>query len=148
MIIKIKRFPSSYGLNIPSKAYAGDAGFDLRSTEDVTIKRGGRARIGCGFAFELPAGYVGLLLPRSGAACRGIVLGNVVGVIDSSYRGEIIMVLDNNGRAPHIVRKGDALAQLVVVQTFIGEIVEVKGLTETSRGECGFGSSDIPNIGG
>lgn len=126
-------------------AYAneGDAGIDLRSAEDCVIFAGQRKLIRCGIRVALPKGTVGMVCPRSGLAGKhGITVLNAPGIIDEGYRGEIMVVLLNTAvdEAFH-VRKGDRIAQLVVVPYVRCEIEQVNDLDATERGEGGFGST-------
>jgi dUTP pyrophosphatase len=132
------------GLPPPSYAREGDAGADLIATADVVLRsRGGRAVVPTGVAIAIPPGYAGLVLPRSGLAARhGITCLNAPGLIDSGFRGEIQVILVNHdSEADYSVRRGDRVAQLVLVQveqaTF--ESVGDGGLEESERGSGGFG---------
>jgi dUTP pyrophosphatase len=128
---------------LPSRAHAGDAGLDLHAAEAATIGPGERATVATGIAVEIPDGFAGLVLPRSGLAARhGIALVNAPGLIDSGYRGEIRVLLLNTDRSePFDVAPGDRIAQLVVTPVTEAETVEVAELTASIRGEGGFGSS-------
>ena len=130
---------------MPERAHAGDAGYDLRSVEQVELAPGGRALVRTGISVAIPGGYAGLVLPRSGLAVRhGISLVNTPGLIDSGYRGEILVPLINHDRrATFRVESGTRIAQLVLVRagdaTF--EEVELLEAGPDGRGEGGFGSS-------
>jgi dUTP pyrophosphatase len=128
---------------LPNRAHAGDAGLDLHAAEAATIGPGERATVATGIAVEIPDGFAGLVLPRSGLAARhGIALVNAPGLIDSGYRGEIRVLLLNTDRTePFDVAPGDRIAQLVVTPVTEAETVEVAELTASVRGEGGFGSS-------
>jgi dUTP pyrophosphatase len=119
---------------LPSRAHAAEA---------ATIGPGERATVATGIAVEIPDGFAGLVLPRSGLAARhGIALVNAPGLIDSGYRGEIRVLLLNTDRTePFDVAPGDRIAQLVVTPVTEAETVEVAELTASVRGEGGFGSS-------
>ncbi len=133
------------GARVPSRAYSGDAGYDLAAAEGVTLPPGGRAVVGTGVAIVVPAGYAGLVLPRSGLAVRhGISLVNAPGLIDSGYRGELKVPLINHDREEAFeVVPGMRIAQLVLVRAAEVLFVEADGLEESAdgRGEGGFGSS-------
>lgn len=131
------------GAVAPSRAYAGDAGFDLAACERVEIPPGGRALVGTGIAVAIPDGCAGLVLPRSGLAARdGIGLLNSPGLIDSGYRGELRAVVHNTDLArPFVVEPGTRIAQLVIVELPPVALLEVSSLDETARGTGGFGSS-------
>ena len=130
---------------IPVRAHDGDAGIDLHAVEGSRIEPGGRVDVGTGLAVEIPAGHAGLVLPRSGLAARhGITLVNSPGLIDSGYRGEVRVLLLNTDRCESFdVRAGDRIAQLVLTPVAIMEPVEATDVTESARGESGFGSSGI-----
>ena len=127
----------------PSRSYDGDAGLDLHAAEAATIEPGERASVGTGIAVELPEGYAGLVLPRSGLAARhGIALVNAPGLIDAGYRGELrILLLNTDRREPFSVTVGERIAQLVIVRAEPVVPVEVGELTVSERAERGFGSS-------
>lgn len=129
----------------PSRAYGGDAGYDLASADDAILPPGGRAVIGTGVAVAVPMGYAGLVLPRSGLAVRhGVSLINAPGLIDSGYRGELKVPLINHDREEAFeVVSGMRIAQLVLVRAAEALFVEAELLEESAdgRGEGGFGSS-------
>jgi dUTP pyrophosphatase len=140
--LRFKRL--SEGARLPARANPDDAGLDLHAAEPATLEPGGgRAGIGTGLAVEIPPGHAGIVLPRSGLAARhGIGLSNAPGLIDPGYRGEIRVLLLNIDPAQVFeVRPGDRIAQLLVVPFIETEPVEVVDLSETGRGEGGFGSS-------
>ena len=119
------------------------AGADLYSVEEeVVINPGETKFIGTGLATAIPVGTVGLIYARSGLACKkGLAPANKVGVIDSDYRGEIKVALHNHGAVPQTVLKGERVAQMVITPYFAVDYVEVDALSETARGEGGFGST-------
>jgi dUTP pyrophosphatase len=126
----------------PRPAHHGDAGFDLVSSEDVTLAPGERAAIPTGLAVQIPAGHAGFVLPRSGHALRhGVGVVNSPGLIDSGYRGEVKVILINHGDETVSFQRGDRIAQLVVVAVPSIDLVEVERLDDSTRGEGGFGSS-------
>jgi dUTP pyrophosphatase len=128
---------------LPSRAHPDDAGLDLYALEGTTLAPGGRAQIHTGIAIEIPTGYAGLVLPRSGLAARhGIALVNAPGLIDAGYRGELRVLLLNTDRASEYrVSAGDRIAQLVIAAVAQASVCEVLELTESRRGAAGFGSS-------
>ena len=130
---------------MPSRAYPGDAGYDLAAVEELVLAPGGRAVVGTGVAIAVPDGYAGLVLPRSGLAVRhGISLINAPGLIDPGYRGELMVPLINHDREEAFeVQLGMRIAQLVFVQVAETRFVGVNLLEERAhgRGEEGFGSS-------
>lgn len=132
-------------LEAPQYAYPGDAGVDLRATCDEVLQPFERKLIPCGIALALPDGYAGFVLPRSGLAIKhGVSLVNAPGLIDSNYRGEIQAVLVNLD--PHnefVIKRGDRVAQLVVMPVPSVEFFAQDELDDTIRGVDGFGSSGI-----
>ena len=129
----------------PARAHAGDAGYDLRSVEDVSLPPGVRALVHTGISLAIPEGYAGLVLPRSGLAMRhGVAPVNTPGLIDSGYRGEIMVPLINHDpRETFRVERGMRIAQLVLVRAEAAAFSEVDALEAGTdgRGEGGFGSS-------
>ncbi|QIN80897.1 dUTP diphosphatase [Rubrobacter marinus] len=129
----------------PSRAYAGDAGYDLAAAEGATLGPGERAVVGTGVAVVVPEGYAGLVLPRSGlSVCHGVSLVNAPGLVDPGYRGELKVPLINHDRAETFeVVPGMRIAQLVLVRAAEALFVEAETLEESAdgRGEGGFGSS-------
>jgi dUTP pyrophosphatase len=128
---------------LPARAYPGDAGLDLAACERVVLAPGERAVVPTGVAVAIPEGHAGLVVPRSGLAARhGISVVNGPGLIDSGYRGEIMVILLNtDGSAPFTVEPGMRVAQLVVVPVADARVVEVGELETTPRGREGLGSS-------
>jgi dUTP pyrophosphatase len=128
---------------LPTRAHEGDAGLDLYACEAAHIGPGERWSVGTGVAVEIPAGHAGLVLPRSGLAKRhGIALVNSPGLIDAGYRGEVRVLLLNTDPAETFrVESGDRIAQLVIAPIALAEPVEVEALSDSARGDGGFGSS-------
>lgn len=128
---------------MPQRAYTGDAGLDLASSERVELGPGERALVGTGLAVAIPEGYAGFVQPRSGLAARhGLTVVNSPGLVDSGYRGELRVVLLNTDRTePFVVEPGMRIAQLVVLPIPELELVEVDELPSSERGVRGFGSS-------
>jgi len=131
------------GAVLPSYAHPGDAGLDLTSAVDVEVGPGERALVPTGFAVAIPEGHAGLVLPRSGLASRhGLTLANAPGLIDAGYRGEVTCAVVNLDRErPVQIRRGDRIAQLVVVAVPAVAPEWVEELPSSERGEGGFGSS-------
>lgn len=132
------------GAKLPAYGTAQAAGADLYACleEPVTIASGETAFISTGIALEVPAGCAGLIYARSGIACkRGLAPANKVGVVDSDYRGEIIVALHNHGNTAQTVENGERVAQFVItpVLTPVYEVAEE--LTDTIRSQGGFGST-------
>ncbi len=132
-------------ISVPQMAYSGDAGVDLRSTEDLVLKPFERCLVPTGIALELPTGYAALVLPRSGLAIRnGITVVNAPGLIDSNYRGEIKAILANMD--PHEdfkIKRGDRIAQLIIIAVEEPRFEVVEQLSDSDRGDGGFGSSGV-----
>jgi dUTP pyrophosphatase len=128
---------------LPAQAYAGDAGLDLAACGRHEVGPGERAVIPTGLALEIPEGYGGFVLPRSGLAARnGITLLNAPGLIDPGYRGEVQVVFHNTDRTEtFVVEPGMRVAQLVLLPVPAVVFVEQKELAASERGERGFGSS-------
>lgn len=128
---------------VPTRAHEGDAGLDLYACEAAHLGPGERWGVGTGVAVEIPEGHAGLVLPRSGLARdHGIALVNSPGLIDAGYRGEVRVLLLNTDPAETFrIAPGDRIAQLVIAPIAIAEPVEVESLTESARGDGGFGSS-------
>jgi len=128
---------------VPERAYAGDAGLDLASCERVELAPGARALVPTGLAVAIPEGYAGYVQPRSGLAAKhGISIVNTPGLVDSGYRGELLVNLVNHdGDETFVVEPGMRIAQLVVLPVPPVELVEVDELPESERGPSGFGSS-------
>jgi dUTP pyrophosphatase len=130
---------------VPARAHAGDAGYDLRSVDELDLPPGSRALIRTGISLAIPDGYAGLVLPRSGLAMRhGVAPVNTPGLIDSGYRGEIMVPLMNHDRdLTFRVERGMRIAQLVLVRAEEVSFSEVEALEAGTdgRGEGGFGSS-------
>jgi dUTP pyrophosphatase len=128
---------------VPGRAYSGDAGLDLSSCERVELAPGERALVPTGLAVAIPEGYAGFVQPRSGLAAKhGISIVNTPGLVDSGYRGELLVNLVNSDpRQPFTVEPGMRIAQLVILPIPELELVEVDELPESERGVRGFGSS-------
>ncbi|HEX9671508.1 MAG TPA: dUTP diphosphatase [Thermoanaerobaculia bacterium] len=142
--LRFRRLPWAEGLPAPSPASPGSAGCDLRAAvgEELVLQPGARAAVPTGLVVEVPPGWEGQVRPRSGLALRhGVTLPNAPGTIDSDYRGEVQVILQNLGDAPFTVRRGDRIAQLVLARVEAVEWVEAEELSETGRGDGGFGST-------
>ena len=141
--LPIKRLDDS--VELPSYAYEGDAGLDLRASESVVLRPFERRLIGTGLAVAIPDGYAGFVQPRSGLALKlGLSMANTPGLVDAHYRGELKVCainLDPNNDI-HISR-GDRIAQLVIQRVPVVDLVEVKEFDVTDRGIGGFGSSGV-----
>ena len=147
MNLKIKALSPKIGTEIPAPFYAsaGAAAMDLHACIDqaVTIPAGGRAVIPTGIAIALPGpSYVALVFARSGLGIKhGIAPANCVGVIDSDYRGEIMVGLQNSGDADYTIQPADRIAQLMLTPVIQATVEMVDELDDTQRGAGGFGST-------
>ena len=141
MTVKVKRLKNN--AELPLRATWGSAGADLCAcTEaDIIIQSGERRLIPTGLAVEIPQGYGGFMFARSSLGKRGVGLANGVGVIDSDYRGEMQMLLINHSGEPFTVKNGDRIAQLVIMPVCMADFELDEILSETHRGEGGFGST-------
>lgn len=130
--------------HMPTYAHNGDAGCDLSSTEDSTLKPGERKLIGTGIRIALPIGFEAQIRPRSGLAHKhGVSIVNAPGTVDAGYRGEIKVNLINLGQEPFVVEKGMRIAQMVINKVEHARFIEVDELEESSRGEGGYGSTGV-----
>lgn len=141
-LIRVKKLKENAIL--PTYGSAEAAGADLYACVEntVVIAPGESAFIPTGLSMELPKGYAGLIYARSGLACKkGLAPANKVGVIDSDYRGEFIVVLHNHSNEPREVAHGERIAQLVITPVFTPGFTEVSELSDTMRSSGGFGST-------
>jgi dUTP pyrophosphatase len=140
--VRIKRLPHGQGLELPSYATAGAAGMDVLAAEDVVLAPGGRHAVATGFAVAIRPGYEIQVRPRSGLALKhGISVPNAPGTIDADYRGEVKVILINQGGEDFAIRRGDRIAQLVLAPVTQAVWDEVAELDDTARGSGGFGST-------
>ena len=132
------------GATLPAYGSVGAAGADLTACLDtpVTIAPGQTALIPTGIALEVPANCAGLIYARSGMACKqGLAPANKVGVIDSDYRGEILVALHNHGCQSRVIKPGQRIAQLLITPVLTPAYEEVPELSDTLRDAGGFGST-------
>ena len=142
MIVKIKKLNEN--AKMPTYGSPYSAGADLYACIDneITIKPNETVLIKTGLAMELSCGYVALIYARSGLATkRGLAPANKVGVVDSDYRGEIMVALHNHSTVPQTVSKDERIAQMVITPYITAEFTEADSLSDTVRGEGGFGST-------
>ena len=140
MEIKIKK--SHLDAIIPKHAKYGDAGMDLCSVEDCSLNPLDKVLIKTGLHFEIPENYFGSIRDRSGLAVKyGIHI--LAGVVDSGYRGEIIVALVNLGKEKYEIKKGDRIAQIIIQPYAHCDVKEVEELSESERGYGGFGSTGL-----
>ncbi len=147
--LRIKRLPHCHSL--PQYATVGAAGLDLAAAieDSLELAPGQRARVPVGIEIEVPAGHQAQVVPRSGLADKlGITLTNCVGTIDSDYRGEVQVLLINHGHKPHVFKRGDRIAQLVIIPIPRIEVIEVKDLAASARDRGGFGSTGLDQLPG
>lgn len=140
--IKVKRL--RVNAILPTYGSLEAAGADLYACleQDLVIEAGGAAFVPTGLAMEIPKGCAGLIYARSGLACkRGLAPANKVGVIDSDYRGEFMVVLYNHGNLPQTIVHGERIAQLVITPVLTPAYEETDELTDTERAGGGFGST-------
>lgn len=139
--VKIKKLNDK--ATIPTYGSPYSAGADLYSAiDDITIEPHTTTLIKTGIALEIPVGFVGLIYARSGLASKkGLAPANKVGVIDCDYRGEVMVALHNHSNIPQVVASGERIAQLVITPYVVANFEESNELSETVRGEGGFGST-------
>lgn len=149
MQLKFKRI-GNHDLPLPSRATPGSAGFDMRAAEDVEwtyypLSEASRfAKVSLGFAVEIPSGYELQCRPRSGLAAKHLVtLVNSPGTVDADFRGEMFALLICHGAIPPKLKRGDRICQLVPSAVPEFEAIEVDELSNTERGEGGFGSTGV-----
>lgn len=144
MIINVKKLAED--AIIPEYQTAGAAGFDFHALEDIDIYPGNTVLIRTGLAFEIPEGYELQVIPRSGVSLKTkLRVANSPGCIDSDYRGEVCIIVENisrhDSRIPHTVRKHERIAQGKIVPIVRADFKQVNELSITKRGEGGFGST-------
>ena len=144
--VKFRRLAHANNLALPSYATAGAAGIDIVAAIDgpKCLQPGTIMAVPTGFAMELPAGYEAQIRPRSGLALKhGVTIPNAPGTIDSDYRGEIAVILLNNGSRDFTITRGMRIAQMVLSAITLINPIEVKYLDETERATGGFGSTGL-----
>jgi len=141
-VVKFTKLHKSASVPVYGTPFA--AGADLRALldENIEIQPGETAFVHTGLATQIPEGLVGLIYARSGLACkRGLAPANCVGVIDSDYRGEIMVALHNYSNTPQQIEPNERIAQLVIAPYIAAVFEETENLEETDRGSGGFGST-------
>ncbi len=143
LVLPIKRLDKS--VELPSYAYEGDAGLDLRSAETVDLAPFERRLVSTGLAIAIPDGYAGFVQPRSGLALKkGLSMANTPGLIDAHYRGELkVCAINLDPKETIHIEKGERIAQLVIQKVPVVALQEVEELSQTDRGDGGFGSSGV-----
>ena len=140
--VRVKRL--NPGAKIPKAAKVGDVAFDLYSVIDYEIKPGERYAVPTGIAVEIPVGYEGQVRPRSGLALKeGLTVLNTPGTIDSGYRGEVKTIMINQGDIPFQITRGMRISQLAIRPVPEVTFIEVDELSDTDRGDGGFGSTGV-----
>ena len=140
LTLKFKREIGGEDIELPRYQTAGAAGMDVRAAEEKTLQAGETALVATGFSMEIPVGFEAQLRPRSGLAAKNsVTLLNSPGTIDADFRGEVRVILTNLGREPFVVRRGDRIAQMVIARVERAEIEVVSELSDSTRGEGGFG---------
>lgn len=143
--VKIKRLKD---VELPKYAKPGDSGFDLVAAEDIIIWPGETKVVPTGLAFEIPPGYELQVRPRSGIS-RNTKLRVILGTVDSGFRGEVGVIVDNNEKAlgvnmkAHIIERGTRIAQGVIAPVVTANFVKVDELSDSERGKGGFGSTGV-----
>lgn len=129
---------------IPHYVHEGDAGMDVYSVEDSKLEAGDIKLVKTGLSFEISKGFEIQVRPKSGLALKqGITLTNSPGTLDSGYRGELGVIMQNCGKSAYEIKKGEKIAQIVLAKHEFAEIQEVTDLTDSSRGTGGFGSTGL-----
>lgn len=144
--VEIKKLVHFGKLKLPEYETVLAAGADLRAAVEehapLTLQPGARALVPTGLAMALPAGYEAQIRPRSGLAYKhGVTCLNTPGTIDADYRGEVKVLLINHGDIPFKISRGERIAQMVIAPITQPEFISVNELTDTARGEGGFGST-------
>ncbi len=138
--LKVKKISET--AKLPQYAHPGDAGMDVFSNEEKLIRTGESALIKTGIKIELPANTEAQVRPRSGLALKeGITVLNTPGTIDEGYRGEVGVILINHSEKDFLITAGMKIAQMVISPVYQAEVIEVDELSDTHRGEGGFGST-------
>ncbi len=144
--IEIKQLENAQGLDLPSYATEHSAGMDLLAaiSDDITLAPGKRVLVKTGLSIALPDGYEAQIRPRSGLAYKnGITVLNSPGTIDADYRGEIGVILINHGEENFVISRGMRIAQMIIAQYSKAKFVAVAELSDTARGQGGFGSTGL-----
>lgn len=142
--LKLKRLPHGEGLPLPAYQTAHAAGADVYAALEgpVLLPPGRHALIPTGFCYEIPPGYEMQVRPRSGLAAKhGVTVLNAPGTIDADYRGELKVLLVNHGPEPFEIQRGERIAQIIIAPVSTATFNEVNELSDTQRGEGGFGST-------
>ena len=144
--IRVKQLAHGRDLPLPAYATAGSSGMDLLAAVEgsITLAPGEVSAVPTGLVFEIPSGMEIQVRPRSGLALKNsITCLNTPGTIDADYRGEVKVILANLGRSPFTIERGMRLAQAVLMPVLRAELVPVETLSDTGRGDGGFGSTGV-----
>lgn len=144
--LRVLRLPHGEGLPLPEYQTEHSAGFDLVAAvgedEPIMLSAGARGAVPTGLVFELPPGFEAQVRPRSGLASKhGVTVLNSPGTIDADYRGEVKVLLINHGDQVFRIARGDRIAQVIIARVCAAEIADALELSETGRGQGGFGST-------
>jgi len=139
--MKLKVMRMNQDVKLPAYGHKGDAGLDLYSAVDATLQKGDVFPVPTGIKIAVPSGHVGLVWDKSGVSLKGV--HRLAGVIDCGYRGEVKVVLVNLGDEPFVIEKGMKIAQLLIQPVQEVQVEECTELSETTRGEGGFGSTGM-----
>lgn len=142
----IKKTDDAQDLKLPKYATSGSSGMDLYANvqQDIILKPGERKLISVGIMIDIPVGFEAQIRPRSGLAYKnGITVLNAPGTIDSDYRGEIKVLLINHGQENFTIKRADRIAQMIIAKVEIITFCEVDELSDTLRGDGGFGHSGV-----
>lgn len=137
MDLLVKRMNTD--VKLPTKAYSGDAGWDLYASDDFTVPAGSNSLVGTGCKFAIPEGYYGRIADRSSMALKGLHV--LAGVVDAGFRNEVKVILHNFNSVDYQIKKGEKVAQMIIEKIHTGSLVEVDDLDQTERNMGGFGSS-------
>ena len=144
--LRIERLSDALDLPLPSYATDGSSGLDLMAAveSDLTISPGERKLTPTGIRVAVPVGYEAQIRPRSGLAIKhGLSMVNSPGTIDSDYRGPVMVIVINHGSEPYTISRGDRIAQMVICPVVRARLVETSELSDTQRGEGGFGHTGV-----
>ena len=140
--VKVKKLSPNARLPVYGTAFSAGADLCACLDEPVTLQPGETRLISIGISMEIPTGYAGLVFARSGLATkRNLAPANKVGVIDSDYRGEFFVPLHNHGAVPQTIEHGERIAQMILTPYLTAKFIEAETLSDTVRGEGGFGST-------
>lgn len=126
---------------LPTRGTIDSAGLDIYCPFNITVHADSQKRIPLGIAVEIPKGHMGLLVPRSSMSKTPLRCANSVGVIDADYRGELSIAYENISCSDYMIFRGDRIAQLIIIPIAIVDVEEAQTLSETERGDGGYGST-------